>query len=313
MIETPVPFVGLAAAAAVLAACAGQPPPATAPVAGPTTLAQTLPLGGRATYTIVDSAYIEADGERVRFRTRVGYEAEVRMRFRTDGDDLVFHTLTFEVRSAQGAFDALKHLASDESERELLETAELDEEGRVRRVAFAWTVAGNRVHEEWDNTVLGNIEIDGPRLAVHVNSAERAARFRGILEERLGDDARHAGTEVQSLEDALQERAAGGGSPEPSEPAGLSEHPEVRQRLHELTSAHYDRWVTEEIPVLGGLSPLEAVGTPAGREKVQALIDQIERDGRRMKPPLDEAVVVRLRQRLGLSGGEGPGVEHLHG
>ncbi|HSM35034.1 MAG TPA: hypothetical protein VK837_01440 [Longimicrobiales bacterium] len=89
MFETPPTFVGLAAAAAVVAACASQPPPASAPVAEPTTLAQTLPLGGRATYTIVDSAYIEADGERVRFRTRVGYEAEVRMRFRTDGDDLV--------------------------------------------------------------------------------------------------------------------------------------------------------------------------------------------------------------------------------
>jgi hypothetical protein len=89
MMETPATFVGLAAAATVFTACAGPPPPPAAPVAEPATLAQTLPLGGRATYTIVDSVYIEADGERVRFRTRVGYEAEMRMRFRTDGDELI--------------------------------------------------------------------------------------------------------------------------------------------------------------------------------------------------------------------------------
>jgi hypothetical protein len=65
-------------------------------------------------------------------------------------------------------------------------------------------------------------------------------------------------------------------------------------------SAHYESWLSEEIPALGGLSPLEAVQVPDGREKVAALVDQIERTGERMEPPLDGSIVVSLRERLGL-------------
>jgi hypothetical protein len=221
----------------------------------------------------------------------------------TDGEDVAFHTLSFEVRSAQGAFDALKHVALDESEDDLLESAVYDEEGRLRSVSLTWKVAGNRVHAAWDNTVLGNLEIDGTRLVANVNSAERAARLLTIVEECLGEDARHEGTKVESVEEALEERASATSAPAPSERSDLSdlsEHPEVRQRIRELMSAHYESWLSEEIPALGGLSPLEAVQVPDGREKVAALVDQIERTGERMEPPLDGSIVVSLRERLGL-------------
>ncbi len=218
----------------------------------------------------------------------------------TDGDDLAFHRISFETGSAQRAFDALKHLASEETESELLESADRDEEGRVQRVSFSWTVPGDRAHAAWDNVVLGHIEIDGTRIVANVNSAERAARFRSIMEERLGSDARHEGTEVQSVDDALEAERSGDGPPDPADDPVLADHPEVRQRLRELMSAHYEAWVSESIPALDGLTPLEAVRDPAGREKVEALIRQIERDGLRMKPPLDPAVLEDLRLRLGL-------------
>ena len=218
----------------------------------------------------------------------------------TDGDDIAFHTLTFTIGSAQEAFDALKHLSWGETERELLESAERDEEGRVRRVSLTWSVAGNPVHEGWDNTVLGQIEIDGTRLVADVNSAERAARFREIVEESLGGDARLEGTEVQSVDDAMRERALSGERSDAEDPSDLSEHPEVRERIQEMMRAHYDGWATEPIPALGGVSPQEAVGQPGGRAKVEALLDQIERDGQRMEPPLEESIVPSLRRRLGL-------------
>lgn len=45
---------------------------------------------------------------------------------------------------------------------------------------------------------------------------------------------------------------------------------------------------------------MEAIRTPAGREKVAALVLDAERHARKMEPPVDEAVLVTLRQRLGL-------------
>jgi hypothetical protein len=214
----------------------------------------------------------------------------------TDGEAFALHRLDFEIESAQRAFDALKHLALDEIEDDLLESAEVDEEGGLRRVALPWKVAGNRVHAEWDNTVLGQLEIDGTRLVVNVNSDERAARILRIVEECLGESARLVSNEVQSLDNALLEAAAS----EAPEPSDLSEHPEVRERIDQLMRAHYESWVSEKIPALDGVSPLEAVQLPAGREKVKALVDQIERDGAHMQPPLGQGVVLDLRRRLGL-------------
>jgi hypothetical protein len=97
----------------------------------------------------------------------------------TDGDPLEFHRLSFEIPSAPEAFDALKHLAlagrhaEADAEAELLESAELDDEGRPRRVSFPWQAAGNPVHAHWDNTILGHIEIHDDRLVAEVNSAGR--------------------------------------------------------------------------------------------------------------------------------------------
>ncbi|HSF46919.1 MAG TPA: SEC-C metal-binding domain-containing protein, partial [Burkholderiales bacterium] len=51
----------------------------------------------------------------------------------TDGDPLSLQKLVFDVDSAQQAFDALKHLALDQSDDELLEGAERDAEGKLLR------------------------------------------------------------------------------------------------------------------------------------------------------------------------------------
>ena len=223
----------------------------------------------------------------------------------TDGEPVVFHSLSFEISSAQEAFEALKHLAFDETEEELLAEAELDGEGKVRRVSFAWKVAGNSVNKSWDNTVLGHIEIEENRLEVNVNSQGRADRFREIVEDRY-PAARHTGTEVETVEEGLARRKAEGEPPADADADAdadsLAHHPEVQARIQSMMAEHYEDWVEEGIPALGGLSPMEAVKDKSGREKVEALITQIERQGRRMSPPLDEAITRRMRERLGLEG-----------
>ena len=64
---------------------------------------------------------------------------------------------------------------------------------------------------------------------------------------------------------------------------------------------HYEGWLSERIPALGGKTPLQAVKTAAGREAVEALLRQIERDAARLRPPMDPAIVRGLRERLGLA------------
>jgi uncharacterized protein YecA (UPF0149 family) len=216
----------------------------------------------------------------------------------TDGDALSPRRVVFDVPSAQEAFDALKHLTLADSEADLLRDARRDADDALTGVKFTWLKKGNAQMPAWENTVLGSIEIDGTRLTAGVNSEERESRLRAIVAEALGGRARYRATEIQSIERMLAEapaRAAG-----TNESEMLAELPEVKAKIAEMMGRHYEHWVNEKIPALGGRTPLEAMRDSTGREAVEALVAQIERDGGRMRPPLDPDILRRLRERLGL-------------
>lgn len=78
--------------------------------------------------------------------------------------------------------------------------------------------------------------------------------------------------------------------------------PEVQAMLQEQFSNHYRAWLDQKIPALGNRTPHKTVCDPDGGEAVEALITQIERDGRTMAPPMDRAIVRQLRQPLGPAG-----------
>ncbi|MDB5967578.1 MAG: hypothetical protein JWQ90_28 [Hydrocarboniphaga sp.] len=215
----------------------------------------------------------------------------------TDGEDVVVQRLVFDIDSAQVAFDALKHLDFESTEAGLLEGAERDEQGQLRRVRFDWKKPGNLVHKGWTNTILGAIEIDNQRLYAQVNSKERAADFRRVVEQALGRRARYRMAEVQSADKLLAQDGAT--MMRPGQP-DLAELPEIKAQLAEMMARHYEHWVHEGVPALGGWTPLAAMQQPDGREQVEALVRQAERDSRRMKPSVDPAVFETLRARLGL-------------
>jgi len=60
-------------------------------------------------------------------------------------------------------------------------------------------------------------------------------------------------------------------------------------------------WPDEKIPALANLTPRQAVRTRDGREKVEALLSQYERDSGLNPIPVDTEVFQTLRLRLGLN------------
>ncbi|MFP3929200.1 MAG: antitoxin Xre/MbcA/ParS toxin-binding domain-containing protein, partial [Desulfobacteraceae bacterium] len=46
---------------------------------------------------------------------------------------------------------------------------------------------------------------------------------------------------------------------------------------NDMLAAHWEGWVHETLPALGGMTPLEAVKTPDGREAVESLLLGMER------------------------------------
>ena len=101
-------------------------------------------------------------------------------------------------------------------------------------------------------------------------SEQRLVNCRKRLEELLGDRIRLARTSTRSAAQALSERAPQAEPPgEPFVPP-----PEVLAQIEEQMLR---QWISEPIPALGGLTPLEAVKTPEGRQRVLGLIDEAER------------------------------------
>ena len=257
----------------------------------------------------------------------------------TDGDPILFHTLTYEVESAEAAFRALHPLSGRATENELLDGAEFDKDGRLHRVDFPWTKRGNRAHKQMHNTILGYLEITGRALTVEVNSARRARRIQAAIRRRLGDKARHLKTETTTHEALAAEhdpepkrvprrkpdREPAGGSitqpgpqpghdpmpqpgPQPGRTSSSQLHsgafdtlPEAQAALRRFTEAHYDSWPDQKIPALGGRTPREAVRDPDGREMVEALLLDFERKSARLGAGPAAFDFERLRDRLGLT------------
>jgi hypothetical protein len=94
----------------------------------------------------------------------------------------------------------------------------------------------------------------------------------------------------------------GGGGAASKESDRLAELPEVREKLSAMMAAHWEHWVERRLPILGNRTPMEAVRNPDGREIVESLVIQAERDGRSRNLQTDEGVFRRLRERLGLAG-----------
>jgi hypothetical protein len=128
------------------------------------------------------------------------------------------------------------------------------------------------------NTILGRMVIDGTRLTAEVNSAERAKTLRREIDARLGKDGRFKIDEIQDFDAMISRHAAGAAeSPPSSEHEELMQHPEVQAQVAEMFGRHWESWVDQEIPALGGKTPREAVKTADGREAVEALLKDAER------------------------------------
>jgi hypothetical protein len=77
----------------------------------------------------------------------------------------------------------------------------------------------------------------------------------------------------------------------------------VREKISEMMAAHWEYWVSQPLPILGNRTPMGAVEDSDGREIVESLVIQAERNGRSPDLQTDENVFRRLRGRLGLAGG----------
>ena len=221
----------------------------------------------------------------------------------TDGDPLRFHTLYYDIESPDAAFQALRSLAAVETEEALLSDATYTDVGDIKKVEIPWTRKGYRNNPAMDSTVLGRIIIHGRKMEVEVNSDKRAETIKKEIEKRLGSRAKYKTTEIRSLESMMDEGLKKGldAGTQPGQ-NDLMQLPEVQEQMRHILQGHWQNWVDERIPALGGKTPRQAVKTADGKESVEALLLDAERHSGYNEPmqEIERKAIKNVRRKLGL-------------
>jgi len=217
----------------------------------------------------------------------------------TDGDPLALHTLHYDIPNAREAFDALCHLSAPESKESLLIDATFAESGELAAVTIPWIRLETSEGDASSNTVLGNILIDEATMTIDVNSEKRAQAIRDIIAASMGDKAQFKTSILKSLSAPPEDEADR--DDDLNAPHGTAmQDPVVREHMEKMFFAHWKNWVDEALPALNGETPRKAATSPDGREKVEALLREVELD------PTPESAFQKMgiehaKKELGLS------------
>ncbi|MBU6154707.1 MAG: SEC-C domain-containing protein [Bdellovibrionales bacterium] len=217
----------------------------------------------------------------------------------TDGHEISFNQVIFTIEDPNGVFDRIHSLCIHSSAKDLLSEAKRAQDGVIEHLEFSWTKRGNRANRGMKNTVLGKITIKKNQLVIEVNSNERAAMIRSLIEERCGTLARYQTTLYESM-DSVRERSEDRSGQRDHEE--LMKIPEVREQMRAMLRKHMETWPRSKLPALGNKTPRQAVKTQEGREMVLALLHDFEKRAGHLEDREFELDLIRgVRRTLGLT------------
>jgi hypothetical protein len=147
--------------------------------------------------------------------------------------------------------------------------------------------------------VLGTVELKENELILEVNSARRAERGRGLLQQVVGGLVREALVETQTLDHVMESKPA---KQRQTSSLGLSSE-EERKIIHASLDRHYTKMLNQSVPALGNIKPLEAAKTADGREKLVAWLKYLENKSAQHAPdnPMANYDLAWLWKKLGIS------------
>ena len=72
--------------------------------------------------------------------------------------------------------------------------------------------------------------------------------------------------------------------------------------IDQMMARHWESWPDEKVPVLGNITPRQAAKTKAGREKLSAILDDMEfRERKNPLPGMSQLKhILKIREELGV-------------
>jgi len=198
----------------------------------------------------------------------------------------------------------------------------------VQSAEIPWHGGNEKAKKQMGGSVLlGLLKIEGRSLVAEVNSANRAAEIRRLIEKRLGKRVTYKTTLIEPIESeiekmweaAISEAAEDFKIPQPprtrsSRQKGkfrsddsladsdipLEALPKVHAMLKELFEHQWQVWFDEPVPALNNMTPREAARTPEGRGLLESLLLYYEQENSRDPDSPANPNIPALRRELGL-------------
>jgi len=218
----------------------------------------------------------------------------------TDGDIVEFSKTYFKLMIApEEALNHLSPLTLNTDEDELLQSSKKDKSGQIKKIEFPWLAKGNKLHKNWNNTILGHITIEQGRLILETNSKERTQLGKKLLSQYLGEALSFQKTLIEA---PMQKMKSLPNSKlrKDEESNKLLELPEIQEQIKAMAKAHWEGWFDEPIPLLKNKTPRESAKTKEGRERLEALLLHYERHDLEKENNLFKTDIFYLKRELGL-------------
>jgi hypothetical protein len=212
----------------------------------------------------------------------------------TDGDKLQLTIDHFAL--VPGARVELEDRLAD------LRRAEREGEPDEGATAFVLLRDGNKLHGDWENTVVGRVLVSDTALRIESNSTKRANSLRTRIERVCGDLIRRESRERKDMAGLMAAAAADGAEDE--EIATEAPSAAMEEIVRETLRRHYAAWLDQSIPALGGKTPRQAARGKKSRVALDVLLRDLENHEAR-RPAAERFDVAPLRAELGM---DEPGV-----
>ena len=138
----------------------------------------------------------------------------------------------------------------------------------------AWTWSEERDRGRLENVSLAWVSLEGDSVVLRVNSREREARVCRRIDRSLGELVLQVERSDEAVDaDSLQRGPRPADDGHDSEPIPMDVQ---RQVIHQMLAAHYRRWLDEPVPALDGLTPRQAVVKRSHRQRVVAILKNLE-------------------------------------
>jgi hypothetical protein len=185
----------------------------------------------------------------------------------TDGDPMEPSSIRYAVQGAsvEVLVERIKQVLGEVEDGPGAEVEQRDESGAPIKVIVPY-IRAPKGEAMMDTVLVARFMIEPHEVSIEVNSVNRSTEIKQIVETHFNDILSFVSESSESLDLFMSRQQAG-------QVAQELPGPEVQEALNQHMQKMQEKWLTQPIPALGGLTPREAAETADGRVLLEALLD----------------------------------------